>query len=121
GLGNQNFALTGFLTEGPNIGASNATLTGTLSFIDPVSLLSVYPCFDTASVNGQISGTTIILQIIGNDGLNIGQIGGSVGSGIGTVTFDSTTSGGVLHSIATPSYVVNTKSCSGVGFGDAGN
>jgi hypothetical protein len=124
GLANQNFAVTGFLTEGPNIGASNATLTGTLNFIDPISQLSIYPCFDTASVNGQISGSTIILQIIGNDGLNAGQIGGSAGSGIGTVTFDSTATGGVLHSISTPSYAVNTKSCAGAGLGnpgDAGN
>ena len=50
--------------------------------------------------------------------------GVDAGSGIGTVTFDSTATGGVLHSISSPSYAVNTKSCAGVGLGnpgDAGN
>src|SRR6266849_6532633 len=70
GLGNRVFPVTGLLSQGENIGASNATVTGTLSFIDPVSLLSDYPCFETATVNGQISGNSVILQIIGVDGSN---------------------------------------------------
>src|SRR5262249_21769687 len=32
---NQNFPVTGMLTQGENLGASNATVTGTLSFVDP--------------------------------------------------------------------------------------
>ena len=44
GLVNQDFPVTGSLTQGPNIGASNATITGTLSFIDPTTGLSNYPC-----------------------------------------------------------------------------
>ena len=115
-LANQVFPVTGTFTQGENIGASNATVTGTLSFINPTSLLSDYPCLDTASVNGQISGNTVILQLIGLNGLNVGQIGvASSQTNIGgndafPVTFDSTQSGYILHS-AGNGYVVNTKAC----------
>ena len=128
-LADQAFAVTGSLTQGENIGASTATVTGTLSFIDPVSQLSEYPCLATASLNGQISGNTVVLQIIGIDGLNAGQIGiqpsqvNQGGSGFYPVTFDSTSSGYVLHSTGT-GYLVNTKACpssSSVNLADSGN
>jgi len=128
-LADQVFAVTGSLTQGENIGASTATVTGTLSFIDPVSLLSDYPCLATASLNGQISGNTVVLQIVGIDGLNAGQIGiqssqiNQGGSGFYPVTFDSTTNGYILHSTGT-GYLVNTKSCpsgSSVNLADFGN
>lgn len=115
-LGGQVFPLTGTLTQGENVGASNASVTGTLTFVDPVSLLSDYPCLDTATVTGQISGNTVILQLFGIDGLSDGQIGIQAsqtnlgGSGAYPVTFDSTATGYVLHSIG-QGYVVNTKSC----------
>jgi hypothetical protein len=124
GLGNQDFPVFATLTQGENIGASNATITGTLSFIDPTSLLSVYPCFDTASVNGQISGSSVVLQIIASDGSNVGQIGGPPGSGLGTVNFESTQQGYVLHSVVGTAYAVNSKPCPGISLsnaGDAGN
>src|SRR5579864_719977 len=128
-LADQAFAVTGSLTQGENIGASTATVTGTLSFIDPVSQISDYPCLATASLNGQISGNTVVLQIIGIDGLNVGQIGIQLsqinqgGSGFYPVTFDSTPSGYVLHSTGT-GYLVNTKACpssSSVNLADSGN
>src|ERR1700678_2057699 len=58
GLLNQDFPVTGSIIQGDNIGGSNATVTGTLSFIDPSTGLSDYPCIPlgTVSVNGQISG-----------------------------------------------------------------
>jgi len=120
-LNNQDFPVSGFLTQGPNIGASNATVTGTLSFLDPTTLLSDYPCFDTASVNGQISGDTLILQIIGTGGSNLGQIGGSSGSGVSAVTFDSTPKGYVLHSVVSPAYAVNSKTCAGSSLSNPGD
>jgi hypothetical protein len=127
GLANQDFPLSGTLTQGPNIGATNATVTGTLTFIDPLSSLSVYPCFEMASVNGQISGNSVVLQIIGIDGSNDGQIGGPAGGPIGVnpVTFDSVQGGAILHGVG-PSYLVATKSCPGsvggiVTAGDVGN
>ena len=123
-LNNQNFPVTGTLIQGPNIGASNATITGTLSFIDPATLISVYPCVDTASVNGQISGNTVILQIIGLNGANIGQIGGTTGSAVNPVTVNSIAPNVyALQSSNTPGYVVNTPSCTtpSGGYGDGGN
>ena len=115
-LANQDFPFTGSLTQAANIGTSNATVTGNLTFIDPTTLLSDYPCLDTASVNGQISGNTVILQLIAINGLNAGQIGVAAsqvnlgGNGAYPVTFDSTTNGYVLHSVGT-GYVVNTPAC----------
>ena len=118
GLVNQDFPVTGSLTQGPNIGASNATITGTLSFIDPTTGLSNYPCIPDGllSVNGQISGNTVILQLIGTNGSNDGQIGvalsqASTTGGLDTVTFDSTTNGYVLHSQGGQAYGINTKTC----------
>jgi hypothetical protein len=129
GLSNQDFAATGLLTQGPNVGATSASVSGTLTFVIPPSLSSDYPCFDTASVNGQISGTSVILQIVGSDGSNLGQIGGPSGSssttGIQPVTFDTVQGGSVLHGVG-PSYLVASKACGGslgstVTSGDFGN
>lgn len=123
----QYFPVTGSLTQSENIGASNATVTGTLSFIDPTTLLSDYPCFPSGlvSVNGQISGNTVILNLIGNDGSNNGQIGVAPteaganfnGAILQPVTFDSTSLNGnnsyILHSTTGNGYAVNTKACAG--------
>ncbi|MGA9508037.1 MAG: choice-of-anchor D domain-containing protein [Candidatus Sulfotelmatobacter sp.] len=121
GLENQDFAFSGSLMQGQNIGASNATITGTLNFVNQTTNLTDYPCFGIAQVNGQISGNTVILQIIGTNGSTFGQIGGTTGSGVSTVTFDSTPSGYVLHSIVSPAYAVNTSSCPGAGLNNAGD
>jgi len=118
GLLNQDFPVTGSLSQGPNIGASNATITGTLNFLDPLTGLSDYPCIPagTVSMNGQISGNTVILQLIDLNGSNDGQIGiplsqaGLNGSDLEPVTFDHTTNGYILHSTG-QAYVVNTKYC----------
>ena len=126
---NQDFLVSGLLAQGQNIGASNATVTGTLTFVNPTTLISNYPCFSTASVNGQISGNTVILQIIGTDaansGSNIGQIGGVSNSGVNAVTVASTQGGYVLQDAVTPGYAVISKACPGGGVltspGDSGN
>lgn len=126
GLLYQDFPVTGNLIQGDNIGGSSATVTGTLSFIDPTTGLSDYPCIPlgTVSVNGQISGNTVILQLIDVNGSTDGQIGIPLSqvtssSGFNVVTFDSTTNGYVLHS-AGQGYVVNTKSCPGPSLEDIG-
>src|ERR1700686_363111 len=123
GLSNQDFLVSGSLTQGENIGASNATVTGSLTFVDPVSNQSDYPCFSTAFVNGQISGTSVILQIIGPNGADFGQIGAPIGTnnGLQSVTFDSTSNGYVLHSAVSPAYSVNTSKCPGISLANAGD
>ena len=111
---NQDFPVTGTFTQGENIGASNATVTGTLSFIDPITLISDYPCFSTASVNGQISGNSVLLQIIGTSGVSIGQIGGATGSGVNPVTFNSVaTNQYILQSANGVAYEVSSPNCQG--------
>lgn len=114
-LQNQVFPVTGSLTQGQNIGASNATVSGTLTF-------QGYPCLSSASVNGQISGSSVILQIIGSNGLSAGQIGAYAG----TTSFPSPVS--VLSSSAgltlqgTNGYGVSTSSCpAGNNPGDVGD
>jgi hypothetical protein len=94
-----------------------------LSFVDPVSGQNTYPCFSSAFVNGQISGTSVILQIIGLSGANLGQIGAPIGTNIGlqSVTFNSTAQGYILHSSVSPAYGVNTSSCQGVSLSNAGD
>jgi hypothetical protein len=129
GLLDQEFVVTGSLVQGANLGASNATVTGMLSFIDPTTGQSDYPCIPlgTVSVNGQISGNTVILQLIDVNGSTDGQIGiplsQATSNGLNVVTFDSTTNGYVLHSTG-QAYVVNTKSCpstAGGNFEDLGS
>jgi hypothetical protein len=121
GLSNQLFPVTGLISQGDNVGASSATVTGTLNFFDPITLLSDYPCLTTPTFTGQISGNSVVLQVIGTDGSSLGQIGGSVGSALSAVTFDLMPSGGVLHSGGSPAYAVNTKTCAGAGITNAGD
>ncbi len=126
---NQNFPVSGIVTQGPNIGAASATVTGTLVFQDPVSLLNDYPCLSTASVNGTISGSNVLLQIFSTSGTLVGQIGQAPETLAATptisptaVTLDSAKGGYVVHNSATSGmsgYVIKTtKSCSN---GDSGN
>ena len=118
-LNNQDFQVSGSLVQGENIGASSATVTGSLSFVDPTTLLSDYPCFPAGyvNVNGQISGNTIILQLIGVDGSSDGQIGIAASevpnsTGLAQVTLDPVQPSGayILHSTG-QGYQVDTKAC----------
>jgi len=60
--------VTGKLTQSANIGASNATLQGSISATN-------YPCFSTASLSGTITGANVILSIFSQTGVQIGTIG----------------------------------------------
>ena len=120
---NQDFAVSGTLTQGENIGASSATVTGTIVFQDPATLLTDYPCVSTASVNGTISGNTVVLQLFASTGAVVGDIGQAPGTAnLGAVTFDSTTGGYVLHNSPGGAgdfgYSVTTKACP---LGDTGD
>ena len=107
GLTNQDFQVTGFLSQGQNIGASSVAVTGTLNFAN-------YPCLTTTSLKGQISGNTVVLQLLGTGGSNLGQIGASASLPENSlVTFDSTANGYVLHSLVGTAYAVTTQVCPG--------
>jgi hypothetical protein len=116
GLINQDFAVTGSLTQGQNIGASNATVTGTVTFLNPLTNISDYPCFSTASVNGQISGSYVILQFIGVDGSTVAQLGEpsslTPSTGINPIKFESVHNGYILHG-AQPTYMAASTPCGG--------
>jgi hypothetical protein len=110
GLNDQDFAVSGVLTQGQNIGASSATVTGTLNFTG-------YPCLSTASVTGQISGSSVLLQLIATSGSTVGLIGqppASANTGLNPVIFDSPQGGYILHGTQ-PTYMVLTGSCPGSG------
>ena len=113
-LKDQDFAVTGSLVQGDNIGASNATVTGTITF-------QGYPCLTTASVNGQISGNSVVLQVIGSNGLNVGQIGAPAGdTNPSPVNVVSSTAGTILRGPL--GYGISTGSCPGGNLaGDIGN
>jgi len=115
-LRNQDFPVTGVLAQGPNIGASQATVTGSLTF-------EGYPCLTSASVNGQISGNSVILQMIAPNGLNAGQIGAPAGfSNPFPVAFASSAGGGGPALQGSNGYAVTTKRCPGGTLaGDIGN
>jgi hypothetical protein len=113
-LQNQVFLVTGTLTQGQNVGASNADLTGMLTFQN-------YPCLSTVTVNGQVSGSSVILQMFGSNGLNVGQIGAPSG-------FTNPYPVAVLNSSAgltlqgTGGYGVSSSSCPGANVsGDIGD
>ncbi len=63
--------VSGSLTQGSNVGASNATLTGTIKSTGGSQFC---PYISTGSVTGVISGTNVVLNLYGPDGSKIGQI-----------------------------------------------
>jgi len=63
---NTVYQVTGQVTQGPNIGTSNASLTGTLS-------VTGY-CFATANISGVVTGTSAVISLITSAGAQIGQM-----------------------------------------------
>jgi hypothetical protein len=116
GLINQDFLVTGGLTQGANTGGGSAVVTGTLTFLNPVTNVSDYPCLVSANVSGLISGNMLILEITGSDGSVIGQMGEPIGSfnstGINPLLYNSVTGGFALQG-AQPTYMVATPDCPG--------
>jgi hypothetical protein len=64
--------VAGTLTQGPNTGGSNATLTGTMTATSAPHFCSF---LTVAAVTGLISGTTVALNLYGPNGSQITQIG----------------------------------------------
>ena len=71
-IGNGTLNVTGNLAQGPNTGSSTAPLTGTIATPDSNHFCSY---LSTATINGLISGTTVMLRLYGPDGSQIAQIG----------------------------------------------
>ena len=72
------FAVTGTLLQGDNLGGTKATLSGIIQSVIPASggFPSLgYPCFSDATLSGTITGTAVLLNIIGTNGLVLGTIG----------------------------------------------
>ncbi|MFZ3262364.1 MAG: hypothetical protein WA172_00040 [Terriglobales bacterium] len=115
GLNEQDFLVSGAVSQAANTGASTAVVTGNLNFLNSATDLSDYPCFAVASVSGYISGITVTLQIVGAaaDGPNIGQIGASPGSGLQPVTFNPAQNGYAVQSLAGAGYAVYSMDCGG--------
>jgi hypothetical protein len=115
GLADQEFVLTGGIKQAANTGASSAIVTGNLSFLNAASNATNYPCIAAASVNGEISGNSVNLQIMGSGGSAIGQIGASptAASSLGTVTFNPAQGTYVLQSLSGFAYAVYSSACGG--------
>ena len=114
-LSGQDFPVTGILFQGPNTGASSATITGTLNF-------QGYPCLASASIIGEITGDSVVLQVIAPNGLNAGGIGAPPNNTKPSpVVFSSSAGGGyVLRGIN--GYGISTGKCPGANLpGDVGN
>jgi hypothetical protein len=112
GLSEQQFLVTsGSLSQASNNGADNAAVTGSLSF--EIGTQSDYPCILSASVQGQISGTSVVLQILNSGGTQIGQIGTASGSSLQAVTYDTSQGGYALQSLGGPGYAVYAPGCGG--------
>jgi hypothetical protein len=73
------FHFSGTLSQGPNTGASYATLSGNMSSTDAV-------CFTTASVSGQISGTAVVLNLTNSEGIALGKITTTLTTDISSMT-----------------------------------
>ncbi len=114
GLSGRDFQVTGTLIQGPNNGASSATVTGTLNF-------EGYPCLASASVNGEITGNSVVLQVIAVNGLNAGSIGAPPNKTFPKpVAFAGSPGGYVLRGVN--AYAISTSKCPGGNIpGDLGN
>jgi hypothetical protein len=76
------YSVSGQTTQGPNTGVSNAALSGNLS-------VTGY-CFASATINGVVSGTSVVMNMIAADGSQIGQVNA-------TTSLDGTTLTGTYN------------------------
>jgi len=102
--------VTGTLIQGQNVGASTATLSGTISATGSPSFCSY---IGNSTVTGLISGTSVTLTLFGPDGSQIGQIPGP-GSPPATVAADAKTLTGGFN------FPAISSSCTGFTAGQTG-
>jgi hypothetical protein len=99
--------LSGTMTQGPNVGASNATLSGTVNETTP-NVYCAY--FNNLSISGLISGPTATLTLYGPDGIQVGQITGASVAVDGTSLTTVGGSGGLLVNTISSSCPAQTGS-----------
>lgn len=73
------FSFSGSVTQGPNLGTSQATLAGSMTSSNAT-------CFADASLTGLISGTSVVLNLSSSQGMALGQIKGTATADATTVT-----------------------------------
>jgi hypothetical protein len=61
--------ISGQISQGSNVGSSNASLSGNLS--------ATGYCFTTANMTGAVSGTSVVINLLNSAGAQIGQITGT--------------------------------------------
>lgn len=60
---------SGTVTQGPNLGNTATSLSGSMTSSDS-------SCFGSASITGQISGTSVVFNLSSSQGASLGQFGG---------------------------------------------
>ncbi len=93
------YQLGGTVTQGPNTGNLNATLSGTFN-------ITGY-CFTSANIVGVISGTSVVMNLVDSTGTQqIGEIDG-------TSSLDGTSMNGTLRYLGDPSGSVGCRTPQG--------
>jgi len=64
------FPVTAQVNQGPNTGASNANISGSLA-------ITGSPCFTLANISGLISGTTVVMTLLDSNGNPMGNLDGT--------------------------------------------
>lgn len=96
GGGPDTFNVTGSLTQGPNTGASSATLTGTVT---ATSTPHFCPYLTSATINGVISGTSVTLNLFDTTGSQIAQVApATITSNAASLACSTAASGNVCYS-----------------------
>jgi hypothetical protein len=73
------FHFSGSITQGPNTGGSATTLAGSMTSTDA-------PCISAVSLGGQISGTTVVFNLLTSEGLAVGQLAGTTTTDATSIT-----------------------------------
>ena len=76
------FPVTAQINQGPNTGASSASLSGSLT-------VTGSPCLTTVNISGLISGTSVVMNLLDSSGNQVGSLAG-VSNTIGTQLVDGT-------------------------------
>ena len=73
------FHFGGMIAQGPNSGGSTTSLTGTMTSTDA-------PCISAVSIAGQISGTSVVFNLLTPEGNAFGQFLGTTTVGATMIT-----------------------------------